>query len=339
MMRKFKTWEETIDYLNEIKIESEYWYAIRNNIYNWNIKPFTEDSTGIEILIKYLKSGEDIEEKSKEFFEKIIDKVILGNLKEYEVKLTYEIAEKSFKDGLLTFDKNYILKIISEKDLQQLELKNILIYEEEKYRFQNILIQTYLAARRIISKDEKINSELFLPWYEDAEDEYLNSESEILYIFSMINIEKFNKEYLKENLEEFLSKINTNDKFTIAQSIIDIFEIVHEMKEYSNFLKTQSDYDMFLKFLDVQIVYDIVETDFSDYESMLKLKFLNQNGNIEIIYEDMKNDKFLAKMLDECGVIDVLVEDFKKLKKIYSSILKNPKKDYCEDWEIKNINL
>ena len=111
------------------------------------------------------------------------------------------------------------------------------------------------------------------------------------------------------------------------------------MKEYSNFLKTQSDYDMFLKFLDVQIVYDIVETDFSDYESMLKLKFLNQNGNIEIIYEDMKNDKFLAKMLDECGVIDVLVEDFKKLKKIYSSILKNPKKDYCEDWEIKNINL
>ncbi|MCI8617269.1 MAG: hypothetical protein HFJ60_03345 [Clostridia bacterium] len=338
-MRKFKTWEETIDYLNEIKIESEYWYAIRNNIYNWNIKPFTEDSTGIEILIKYLKSGEDIEEKSKEFFEKIIDKVILGNLKEYEVKLTYEIAEKSFKDGLLTFDKNYILKIISEKDLQQLELKNILIYEEEKYRFQNILIQTYLAARRIISKDEKINSELFLPWYEDAEDEYLNSESEILYIFSMINIEKFNKEYLKENLEEFLSKINTNDKFTIAQSIIDIFEIVHEMKEYSNFLKTQSDYDMFLKFLDVQIVYDIVETDFSDYESMLKLKFLNQNGNIEIIYEDMKNDKFLAKMLDECGVIDVLVEDFKKLKKIYSSILKNPKKDYCEDWEIKNINL
>ena len=222
-MRKFKTWEETIDYLNEIKIESEYWYAIRNNIYNWNIKPFTEDSTGIEILIKYLKSGEDIEEKSKEFFEKIIDKVILGNLKEYEVKLTYEIAEKSFKDGLLTFDKNYILKIISEKDLQQLELKNILIYEEEKYRFQNILIQTYLAARRIISKDEKINSELFLPWYEDAEDEYLNSESEILYIFSMINIEKFNKEYLKENLEEFLSKINTNDKFTIAQSIIDSF--------------------------------------------------------------------------------------------------------------------
>lgn len=325
-MRKFKTWEETIDYLNEIKIESEYWYAIRNNIYNWNIKPFTEDSTGIEILIKYLKSGEDIEEKSKEFFEKIIDKVILGNLKEYEVKLTYEIAEKSFKDGLLTFDKNYILKIISEKDLQQLELKNILIYEEEKYRFQNILIQTYLAARRIISKDEKINSELFLPWYEDAEDEYLNSESEILYIFSMINIEKFNKEYLKENLEEFLSKINTNDKFTIAQSIIDIFEIVHEMKEYSNFLKTQSDYDMFLKFLDVQIVYDIVETDFSDYESMLKLKFLNQNGNIEIIYEDMKNDKFLAKMLDECGVIDVLVEDFKKLKKIYSSILKIQKK-------------
>lgn len=338
-MRKFKTWEETIDYLNEIKIESEYWYAIRNNIYNWNIKPFTEDSTGIEILIKYLKSGEDIEEKSKEFFEKIIDKVILGNLKEYEVKLTYEIAEKSFKDGLLTFNKNYILKIISEKDLKQLELKNILIYEEEKYRFQNILIQTYLAARRIISKDEKINNELFLPWYEDAEDEYLNSESEILYIFSMINIEKFNKEYLKENLEEFLSKINTNDKFTIAQSIIDIFEIVHEMKEYSNFLKTQSDYDMFLKFLDVQIVYDIVETDFSDYESMLKLKFLNQNGNIEIIYENMKNDKFLAKMLYECGVIDVLVEDFNKLKKIYSSILKNPKKDYCEDWEIKNINL
>lgn len=338
-MRKFENWQQTIDYLNEIKIEAEYWYAIRNNIYNWNIRPFTKDDIGVEILIKYLKVEENIEENPKEFFEKIINKVILENLKEEEIKLTYEIAEKSFKDGLLTFDKNYILKIISKKDLQQLELKNILIYENEKFRFQNILIQTYLAARQIIKKDEKINSELFLPWYEEAECEYLDSESEILYIFSMIDIEKFNKEYLKENLEEFLSKINTHNKFTIAQSIMDIFEIVHEKEENSNFLKTQTDYDMFSKFLDIEMVYDIVETDFSKYENMLRLKFLNEDGKIEIIYEDMKNDKILAKMLDECGVIDTLVDDFKQLKKIYSNILKNPQKDFCKDWKIKDVNL
>lgn len=338
-MKKFKGWEETIDYLNQIKVDPKFWYAIRDNIYKWNIHPFTDDDVGVNMILKYLELGEDIEENPKDFFRNLLDEVILANLNENEKELVYEIGEKTFKDGLLTFNNEYLLKMVDEKDIQKFVSENILIFEDEKYKFQNILMQTYLAASKIIQKDEKINNDLFLPWLEEAECEYLNNESKILYIFSMLNIEKFNTEYLKENLKEFLSKIDTHDKFSIAQSMINSYGIIEEFKEDCNFLKEQSDYDMFLNFLDIQIVYDVTDTDFGDYESMLKLKFLNDNENIEIEYGKMKDDKILAKMLDECGVVDTLVNDFKTLKKIYADVLKNPKKDFCRNWEIRGVNL
>lgn len=334
-MRKFKEhFDEQLNYLREKGVESKIWYEIRDNLMKWYIYPFADDSIGIDLLVEYVMKVNKIEEK--EFFENMINLVLFSKLSKEEKIKVYQIAKQTFLDGLFYFQEDYILEFIDKEFLQKCIQENILIQEDEKFRFQNILIQTYLTACKIYEEKIEINDNLFANWLEEQEGEYIDNQIQILYIFSMVNLEVFNKQYLKQKLERFLSKIVSKDDFSIAQSIIDIYEVAEEFGEEYPILHTTS-YEnyKFIRFLGLDIEGDIIEHNYEEYESMLTMRYMEEE-HIKIDYTKAKEDKILMKLLDEDGTVDKLVEDYKILKKIMKKMQKNLNEDYCEDWEILN---
>ena len=332
-MRKFKEhFDEQLNYLREKGVESKIWYEIRDNLMKWYIYPFADDSIGIDLLVEYVMKVNKIEEK--EFFENMINLVLFSKLSKEEKIKVYQIAKQTFLDGLFYFQEDYILEFIDKEFLQKCIQENILIQEDEKFRFQNILIQTYLTACKIYEEKIEINDNLFANWLEEQEGEYIDNQIQILYIFSMVNLEVFNKQYLKQKLERFLSKIVSKDDFSIAQSIIDIYEVAEEFGEEYPILHTTS-YEnyKFIRFLGLDIEGDIIEHNYEEYESMLTMRYMEEE-HIKIDYTKAKEDKILMKLLDEDGTVDKLVEDYKILKKIMKKMQKNLNEDYCDNWEI-----
>lgn len=335
-MKKFKDhFKESLNYLREKNIINEIWYEIRNNLTKWYIYNFADDSIGIDMLVEYIRKVNKIEEKI--FFENMVNLVLLNNLSKDEKEKVYNIAKQSFLDGLFYFEEEYILKFIGKDFLQKCIEEKILIKENEELKFQNILIQTYLAACKINEEKIEINDDLFVNWLENSEGEYIDNQIKILYIFSMVNLEKFNKEYLKPKLARFLEKIDTKDDFSIAQSIIDIYEIAEKFQEEypTLFIGTDEDYT-FVEFLGLAIEGDIIEHNYKKYDSMITMRYMEEDG-VKIDYTKAKEDGILMKLLDEDGTVDMLVEDYEVLKDVMVKIEKSLKEDYCRNWEIKGI--
>ncbi len=336
-MKKFENhYHEPLNYLREKDIESPTWYEIRDNLLEWYIQDFAGDSIGMDMLVEYVRKQKKIE--SNTFFENMVNSVLFSKLSKKEQKEVYQIAKNTFMDGLFYFEESYILNLVEKESLEKYIENNILIQDEEKLRFQNILLQSYLAACKIYEEKIEINDSLFEKWLDEDGYEYLNHQIEIFYIFSMIHLELFNQQYLKPKIEKFLAKIDTKNDFTIAQSIMDMYEIAVEFgEEYPRlFLSTEEDY-CFIKFLGLDIEGDIIEHDYEPYESMLNIRYTDENGIMKIDYTKMKEDKFLMKWLDEDGTIEKLVEDYKILKRILKKMQKELDKDYCDDWEIKGL--
>lgn len=335
-MKKFKNhFKEPLDYLRQKDIESEIWYVIRDNLTKWYIYNFADDSIGIDMLVEYIRKENKIEEET--FFENMVNLVLLESLSKYEKENVYNIAIQSFLDGLFYFKEEYVLKFIEKELLEKCIKGNILIQEKEEFRFQNILIQAYLAACKIDEEKIEINDNMFANWLEEPGVEYLNNQIKIWYIFSMINLEKFNKEYLKPKLVKFLERIDAKDSFSIAQSIINIYEIAEEFKgEYPTvYMSTSEDYG-FIQFLGLDIEGDIIEHNYEEYDSMITTRYMEEEG-IKIDYTKAKEDRLLMKLLDENGTVEMLVKDYKFLKEIEKKMKKSLKADYCENAEIKNI--
>lgn len=332
-MKKFKDhFKEPLNYLREKNIEDEIWYEIRNNLMKWYIYNFAEDSVGIDMLVEYTKKVGKIEEKT--FLENMINIVILKNLSKDEKEKIYNIAKQSFLDGLFYFKEEYIIKFTKKEILQKYIKENILIEENGKFKFQNILIQTYLAKCKIYEEKIEINDELFVNWLENSEDEYIENRIKILYIFSMVNLETFNKQYLKPKVERFLKRIDTKSDFSIAQSMIDMYEVVEKLEGgYPTvFIGTDEDYS-FVEFLGLSIEGDIIEHDYEEDDSMITMKYMEE-GITTIDYTKAKEDEILMKLLDEDGTVERLVEDYEFLREVKEKMEVNLKEDYCGNWEI-----
>lgn len=335
-MKKFKDhFKEPLNYLRQKDIESEIWYEIRDNLTNWYIYNFADDSIGIDMLVEYIRKVNKIEEKT--FFENMVNLILLDKLSKDEKKKVYNIAKQSFLDGLFYFEEEYILKFTGKDLLQKCIEEKILLKENEKLKFQNILIQTYLAACKINEEKIEINDDLFVNWLENSEGEYIDNQIKILYIFSMVNLEKFNKEYLKPKLARFLEKIDTKDEFSIVQSIIDIYEIAEKFEDEYTSLYVSTDEDFgFIQFLGLDIEGDIIERNYEEYDSMVTMRYMQEDG-VKIDYTKAKEDGILMKLLDEDGTVEMLVEDYEVLRNVMVRMEKSLKEDYCRNWEIKNM--
>jgi len=289
-----------------------------------------EDKKNLEILSSYINNINTIPKDSKEFFEQFLAYIINNN-----ESITVEVMEKlkdlayrTFKEGRNVIFKRELLEIMDEDIIESLEESGLIYIIRKKYYFKTIYLHLYLALSQMINKKDSLDT-----IYENFEySDFYDLFYDICYTYSDINLEKFNMNFLRPQIDSIINLINDKDENKMIINLVKIYDINMDFdmsidleEEVIGYSTNNCSSLLALEYLGFDIL-DMVYTA-SDMEKIHELtikayKTLNISVDLAKDLDNIGTPKY--QLLENLGIVKYLKTFCKHIIECSKNLKKNP---------------
>jgi hypothetical protein len=216
----------------------------------WYIWPLFSNWNRLSLLLGFYQENKKLPLTSAFFYEQLTSYL----LKEYSntvagsnfnsfVEMFSEFAFDMMEEGQNIFSEQTIenhpafkSKIETEQiDLLELLSFPFLVQRGKWYEFRTLTLQVYLSLQRFLRYNEKdriASYDSFL----DLDGCFSDYEHDIWLLCSEMDLQTFNQYYLIPILQEYLSAIDTSNRYTVCSSTLRFFELILNFKIPQNTL-------------------------------------------------------------------------------------------------------
>ncbi|WP_434655669.1 hypothetical protein [Thermoanaerobacterium thermosaccharolyticum] len=348
--------------MQDAKEASKLIYLFKNKK-PWYIWPFFSNWNRLSLLLAFYKESRNFPLSSASFYEQLTTFLV----KEYSktsssaditslVEMFCEFAYDMMVNGKNIFSEQDIgnhpafkNKIEAKQiDLPELLSFPFLVQRGKWYEFRTIAFQVYLSLQKILRSNEKdriASYDSFL----DLDGCFSDYEHDIWLLCSEMDLRTFNQYYLIPILQEYLSAIDTSNRYTVCSSTMRFFELILYFKIPQDTLLPEisgacnSGLQMsILNFIDKDLLKLESYMSYTDdgesnknYSALLRLShFIIKKGSktnqeeYELDLAKHSNDREFLEILESLGVCDFLWD-------FYYDVLATVKKTVAAKYDIR----
>ncbi len=306
------------------------------------IRGFMEYTEDLEALANYINILKRIPKDSHDFFQKYIECIIEDNenMNKVVIGKLGQLAYNTFKEGRNYLFKRELLEVFKENQIEEI-LESKLVYQVgKKYYFQTIYFHLYLALDKMIEKEE----DLFSIYDNMQINSFKDLFNDICYIYSDLDLEKFNTDFLLKQIQKILNEIQDEDENASIRKLVSKYKIKVELNIEVD-LEEEHIYQGGSCFPDASLLaieylgFDMWDMaceslDLEEIKPVFKKAYKDTKADI-LLQEDLKNKRTLRyKVLDKLGYPKYLKEFYKYLLKCEKDLKQNPNLDLRKSFTI-----
>lgn len=359
--------EEIIDFIKKNvsnAIEASALILLFENRTPWYIWPFFNNWNRVSLLLAFYQAKKKLPLTSASFYEQITSYLVkeynnipasggVNSLVEMFSEFAYDIMENGqtiFSESIIENHSAFKDKIEKEQiDLFTLLSFPFLVQRGKWYEFQTLGLQVYLSLQKFLRYNEKDRISLYSNFL-DLGDSFADNEHDIWLLCSELDLQIFNQYYLIPILQEYLSYIDTSNRYTVCSSTLNFFELTLYFKIDKDTLLPKfsgsccrglqiSMFDFIDKgLLEIELYMSYTEEDNSD-KNLLSLqrlgRFILKEGSgtyseDEYMLDLAKHSRKveLLEILESLGVCDFLWD-------FYHNVLKTVEKAAAANYDIR----